>query len=430
MKIKTVLLLSLYFYTISPGVFGSPVLKEVRTASNDVLVVLFSGDSADPDSISIDAKERWRINGEPVLEIYKYATVADPSDHHIYLKTSRLEENREYRIETPYGEKKILFRERDIFCEAIKTNQAGYSALSRVRYANFALWLGTGGSQRIQGPIPAYTVFALDSGETVASGTLAVLGSDEGSGDFVYRIDLSDVPEGGPYKITVQGYGSSYPFGVGGEFSRRLAYTLFRAQYLQRCGCPIRKPDLRQNACHTLVYDVDGSIGEANIDVKGNERTLTVRGGYHDAGDADRRAYHMANPAVNLMVYEAFPGLFFDGQFDITGTSETDNNRAIYTNGIPDILDEASWGTLIWESLQNEDGSIHFGTETRGYPEPFAAPLDLDGKKYGTVKTDDRATAMGAGLFMHLARILQPYDETRSADLRRRAEKAMAFSGE
>jgi len=176
-----------------------------------------------------------------------------------------------------------------------------------------------------------------------------------------------------------------------------------------------------------MIYDTDGPIGEANIVVKGDERTFPVYGGYHDAGDADRRAYHMSNPIINLMIYEAFPRYFIDGQFDVPGKFDAGYNILRYGNGIPDIIDEATWGSLAWEYLQNEDGSIHFGTETKGYPEPFAAPLDQDAKKYGTVIIDDRATCTGAGLFMHLARILKQYDSKRSRELALRADKAMRF---
>jgi endoglucanase len=404
-----------------------PSLNVIRSASDSVLVVFFSGDSREANAISIEDISRWKINGTPASAIWQYSTSADPFDHHIYLKTSKLEEGRRYRVETPYGDKDLAFRERDIYCEAIKINQAGYSTKSRRRYANFAIWLGTGGSARIEGDLPAFEIWSVRSGKTVAAGKLAEIGQDTGSGDYVYHIDLASVPEGGPYKITVKGYGSSYPFGIGGQFSRKLAYTIFRAQYLQRCGCPIHRPDIRKNACHTLIYDVDGPIGEANIDVKGDERTFQVYGGYHDAGDADRRAYHLSNPIINLMIYEAFPQYFADGQFDIPGKFDSHYNIVDYSNRIPDIIDEAAWGSLAWEYLQNEDGSIHFGTETRGYPEPFAAPLDQDKKKYGTVKIDDRATCTAAGLFMHLARILKPYDTKRSQELAQRGEKAKRF---
>lgn len=404
-----------------------PSLKEIHSASDNVLAVFIAGDSRDANAINIEDISQWKINGEPAYGIFKYSTASDPFDHHVYLKTSKLEEGRRYRVETPYGDGNLEFREKQIFCEAIKTNQAGYSAKASRRYANFAIWLGTGGAGKIEGTLPDYAVWNIRTGKTVMTGKLEEIGPDGGSGDYVYRIGLTGVPEGGPYKITVKGFGSSYPFGVGGQFSKKLAYTLFRAQYLQRCGCPILKPDIRKKPCHTLVYEVDGPIGEANIDVKGDERTFLVYGGYHDAGDADRRAYHMSNPIINLMIYEAFPRYFTDGQFDIPGKFDGGYNIKAYTNGTPDIIDEAAWGSMVWEYLQNEDGSIHFGTETRGYPEPFAAPLDQDNKKYGTVKTDNRATCAGAGLFMHLARIIKPFDSKRSAELAQRAEKAMRF---
>ena len=239
-----------------------------------MLVVFIAGDSRDANAISIDDISRWKINGEPASGIHKYSTASDPFDHHIYLKTSKLEEGKKYRVETPYGDRDLEFREREIFCEAIKTNQAGYSAKSGRRYANFAIWLGTGGSGKIEGALPAYEVWNIKTGKAVTTGKLEEIGEDAGSGDYVYRMDLAGVPEGGPYKITVKGYGSSYPFGVGGEFSRKLAYTIFRAQYLQRCGCPIHKPDIRKKPCHTLIYDVDGPIGEANIRREGRRTNV------------------------------------------------------------------------------------------------------------------------------------------------------------
>ncbi|MFC1650279.1 glycoside hydrolase family 9 protein [Candidatus Latescibacterota bacterium] len=405
-------------------------LQNVRSASRDVLVAFFTSDSTDVTEADIENISKWKINGQSPTNIFRYATKADACDHHIYLQTSGLVEGKKYQLETPYGSMAFRFSERETYCESIKTNQAGYSALSTKRYANFAIWLGTGGNRKIEGKLPSYEVFEQYSGELVAGGTLLEIGDDPSSGDYVYRIDLSEVPVGGPYKIAVKGYGCSYPFGVGGEFMRKAAYITFRGQFYQRCGCPIPNPEIRKNPCHTLIYDVDGEIGEANIKVAGTERTFKCYGGYHDAGDADRRAYHMSNPTVNLMIYEAFPELFYDGQFDIPGEFDEDFNILSNINGIPDIIDEAEWGTLAWEYLQNEDGSIHFGTETFRYPDPFAAPMDLDDKKYGTVKIDDRATCTGAGLFMHLARMLMPYKPDRARKLLQRAEKAMEYGSD
>ena len=424
MKTTITKLLTAIFFLSTP-LLAEVELQDIGTASNKIIVLFFTDDTTDIQAIRIDRPEEWKINGEVVHNIYRFATEADACDHHVYLETSELFEGQTYSVETPYGNREFVFREQEVFCESIKCNQVGYSALSNTRYANFAIWLGSGGSRKIEGDLPHYKVIEVTSGNIVTEGKLGEIGADSSSGDYVYRIDLARVPEGGPYKIIVSGYGCSYPFGIGGDFSKKLAYTIFRAQYLQRCGCPIKQPDIRKKACHTLIYDVDGPIGEANVVVKGDEPTFRCYGGYHDAGDADRRAYHMINPIVNLMIYEAFPGSFYDGQFDIPGSFDESYNILSYTNGIPDILDEAAWGTLVWEFLQNDDGSIHFGTETKGYPEPFAAPMDQDTKKYGTVLTDPRATCTSAGLFMHLARLFKPYDPERSGMLLVRAEKAM-----
>ena len=430
MKKKNLFLTFLVLLFGTSQIFSNVTLKEVRTASNTVIVAFFTSDTVKTDEIDIADLSLWKINGKPAKSINKYVMQANKCNHHIYLETDQLKKGKKYKVETPFGTREFTFKEREIFCESIKTNQVGYSALSKVRYANFAIWLGTGGSRKIEGALPGYEVFETANGKSVFKGKISEFGEDVSAGGFVYRIDLSSVPEGGPYKIAVEGYGCSYPFGVGGEFSKMLAHTLFRAQYLQRCGCPINEPDIRKHACHTLIYDVDGPIGEANIDVVGNERTFKVYGGYHDAGDADRRAYHISNPILNLMIYEAFPQYFADGQYRIPGDFDENFNILNYENKIPDIIDEAEWGTLAWEYLQNEDGSIHFGTETRGYPDPFAAPLDKDNKKYGTVKVDPRATCTGAGLFLHLARIIKPYKPEKAAELIKRGELAMKNSSE
>ena len=396
---------------------------EVRTASDRALVAFFNCDSVSTDVIDISNPDDWKINGIPVAAIHRYVMHTDGTNHHIYLETDKLVKGKKYTVETPYGSKSFKFDERSVFCESIKANQVGYSALSKTRYANFAIWLGTGGGRKIEGALPDYVVIDT-KGKTVASGKMKEIGESLSAGGFVYRIDLSDVPEGGPYKITVDGYGSSYPFGVGGEFSKKLAHTIFRSQYLQRCGCPVHEPDLRKNPCHTLIYEVNGPIGEANIDVVGDEPTFKCHGGYHDAGDADRRAYHISNPIQNLMIYETFPEYFTDGQFRIPGDFDEDYNILNYENNIPDIIDEAIWGTLIWEYMQNEDGTVRWGTETRGYAEPFVAPYDQDIKKYGTVRVDKRATCPAAGLFMHLARVIKPYNPQKSVELKERGERA------
>jgi endoglucanase len=406
-------------------------LKEVRTASKDVLVACFKSTVINSNEVSAADLASWQLNGQPVTAINKFVTESDACDHYIYLQVPMLVNGTTYTLRTPHGEMTFVFDDRTTFCESIKSNQNGYSALSRVRYANFAIWLGDGGSRQISGDLPSYAVFKLANGAIVAQGTLQAIGEDASSGDFVYRIDLSAVPEGGPYKIAVKGYGCSYPFGVGGDFSRRLGYVSFRSLYHQRCGCPIAEPyawNIKPDPCHTTIWQVNGPIGEARLVVTGNEPTFTAYGGYHDAGDADRRTYHMDVPVTLMTTYEAFPQLFTDDQFNIPDKFDENYHILGKGNGIPDILDEAMWGTMFWEYLQETNGQIHWGTETKGYS-PFTT-YEKDPTRFGTEVLDPRSASFASGMFMHLAHLIQPYNAARSQELQKHAEMAFSAAGE
>ena len=426
---KRLMACAVFLCFVAPAV-AELSLKEIRTASNTVLVAYFKSTVIKADEVNTADLSAWKLNGQPVTAIDKFVTEADACDHHIYLQVPALVNGTRYTLQTPHGERTFVFDDRIIFCESIKTNQNAYSALSKVRYANFAIWLGTGGSKPINGDLPTYTVFRMSDGATLAKGTLQALGQDKSSGDYVYRMDLSAVPEGGPYKIAVKGYGCSYPFGVGGDFSRRLGFVAFRSLYHQRCGCPIIEPyawNIRMKPCHTTIYQTNAPIAEARLIVRGTEPTFTAHGGYHDAGDADRRTYHMDVPVTLLTTYEAFPQLFTDDQFNIPDKFDEKFNILGKGNGIPDIIDEAMWGTMFWEYMQESSGAIHWGTETQGYS-PFTT-YDKETKRFGTEVLNVRSASFASGMFMHMARIIKPYNPRRSEELRKHAEMAYAAAG-
>jgi endoglucanase len=406
-------------------------LTEIRTASKDVLVAYFKSSVINADEVNTADLASWKLNGHAVTAINRFVTEADACDHHIYLQVLTLVNGTTYTLQTPHGERTFVFDDRTTFCESIKSNQNGYSALSKVRYANFAIWLGDGGTRQISGDLPTYTIFKMANGAIIAQGALQAIGEDTSSGDFVYRIDLSAVPEGGPYKIAVKGYGCSYPFGVGGDFSRRLGYVSFRSLYHQRCGCPIVEPyawNIKPDPCHTTIWQVNGPITEARLVVTGNELTFTAYGGYHDAGDADRRTYHMDVPATLMTTYEAFPQLFTDDQFNIPDRFDEKYHILGKGNGIPDILDEALWGTMFWEYMQETNGAIHWGTETKGYS-PFTT-YENDPTRFGTEVLDPRSASFASGLFMQMARLIKPYNTARSQELQQHAEMAFAAAGD
>ena len=404
-------------------------LQEIRTASNNVIELFYVSDTLNVNEVDISDPSLWTVNGTPVLGLNRIGAPADKCDHFVYLTVPTLKNGQKYSIVTPYGNYSFKFSDKEVYCEAIKTNQVAYSALSTKRFANFAIYLGDGGVKKIEGALPGYTVYQYNKnkiGKKVCSGQLKEIGQDQSSGDFVYRIDLSQVPEGGPYKIVVDGYGSSYPFGVGGQFSQKLSYISFRSLFNQRCGIQIVEPysefSYRTKRCHETIYETYDRIAEARLVVKGDEPTIQAWGGYHDAGDADRRTYHMDVPSTLLTTFEAFPELFTDDQFNIPDKFDEQFNILGKGNGIPDILDEAEWGTMFWKYFQEEDGQIPWGTETNGYS-PFTT-YDFEDHLFGSEALDPRTSAWASGLFYHFARIIKPYDEAKSKEYVEHAELA------
>ena len=422
--------------------------KEIRTASPTELIAFFKdaywsgpvwGEVWSNNQVLITNLSLWTLNGTPVTGAHRFVTEANAVDYHIYLQVPPLVNGMAYTLNTPYGSTNFVFEDTNILCESIKVNQNGYSALSHTRYADLAIWLGDGGAQSISGPLPTYTVFKQFTGEQVASGTVQAVATaqpDSSSGDYVYRIDLSGVPEGGPYMISVSGYGCSYPFGVGGDFSQRLGYVAFRALYYQRCGCPIIEPyawaNIRPYPCHTNVYDSEAKAAETlpSGAVKTTQPQLYVHGGYHDAGDADRREYHLMVPIVLLTTYEAFPQDFTSNQFNIPNNFDAAYNIVPGGNGIPDIINEAIWGTMLWTNLQytpNEpSGAVGWGVNASGYP-AWGINYDQDTLLWGTQSNDVNSCGVAAGLFMNLARVIKPYDPVTSADLQARGDAAYNY---
>ena len=136
-------------------------LTEIRTAANNVLVAYYKSDIIKADQVDTNDVSLWKLNGQSVAAINQFVTEANACDHHIYLQVPALVNGTSYTLRTTHGEKTFVFDDKKIFCESIKTNQNAYSALSKVRYANFAIWLCDGGSKQIYEVLPphSYRVF-------------------------------------------------------------------------------------------------------------------------------------------------------------------------------------------------------------------------------------------------------------------------------
>src|SRR5215831_8351919 len=174
-------LVALALMMANSGVSASPTLTEIRTASPTILVALFKDShwtgpvwqrSYDTNQVNTSNLSLWTLNGAPVTAIDAFITEDNAVDYHIYLHVPTLVNGTAYMLVTPNGSTNFVFDDTKIFCESIKVNQSGYSALSHARYANMAIWLGGGGAQPISGPLPTCTVFNQFTGQTITNGTL------------------------------------------------------------------------------------------------------------------------------------------------------------------------------------------------------------------------------------------------------------------
>jgi endoglucanase len=357
------------------------------------------------------------------------------TEYKIYLVLDQaLQNDRQYAVSGPFGSTSFLFDDTTMFCESIKVNQEGYHPQSSVRYANLGVYMGNGGSYVFPSD-PTYNVLDASTKKVIYSQKAEFRGDDTqvkkglvSSGEYIYRLDLSSVPSGGPYVIQVEGCGISYPFEISYAAVEKIANTYTRGLYHQRCGIALESPytEFTRDACHTkvaLTRNIWSASGKIEVDPR--SPMIPISGGYHDAGDFDRRPYHTIIPILMLGYYEAFPDHFIDGQYNLPESG----------NGLPDFLDEALWGVKGLENLQILDerdyqrGGIMAGTETSGHPEYGKTNAASDSLVYGTWAVSNEVTAYGAGMMAQAARLLSafPLWETRAQQLFDRAMLAWNY---
>jgi endoglucanase len=451
---------------------AAPTIAEIRTAAPKVLVVVLTNLTYERDNGSsttdIVDKASWRVNGSAPLSVHRYSVTWDERKgnawnedfpntnafpvttlHRMYLElSSPLVEGQSYTISDAahpeYGSKSFVFGARTAFCESIKVNQVGYSKLSTSRYANFGVFMGDGGSLSFS-PAPTYKVYDENSGALVTSGTAIFMRDDRGigvsnSGEYVYRMPLANVPDGGPYYVSVDGAGRSRSFGVGDVYSELLARVTMRGMYLHRCGIALTEPytAFTHAICHTNIYDARSTSPQDQVYVNTNTTPrMFIQGGYHDAGDMDQSGDvggHQIISVLMLSFYEAFTNRFVDNQYNIPESG----------NGIPDFLDEIMWGLKVWEYLQVTNPSdpdyrgVRAGWSTTNYTtygvdsaaNDQVHPELRDPQKvfvYGTQAVTVDATAQSAGIFAQASRLIRPYDSAHADALLNRAQLAWAY---
>jgi endoglucanase len=304
---------------------------------------------------------------------------------------------------------------------SIQVNQVGY-APSAPKLAYVGNWLGD------LGPMPVdATIFRLvdaDTGDVVHVGSLVLRGpADPQSGNDVYEADFSEMRTPGRYVLEVPGLGRSYPFDVADTVYDRVYRTVMRSFYHRRnttLDAPYADPGYERDGIaavldgifHPVLSSYPLSVGESAFTYR------PIAPGWFDAGDYGHYV-HNAAPiwgAIGLALDLGGPGLFTDGELGIPESA----------NGIPDILDELTFGMDWALSMQDEaDGGVYWriasGTWDQGLP------YEVDEPRFIYEKTT-RATAQLAAMGAIYARLISPYDPDRAEAALLAARSAWTFT--
>ena len=254
----------------------------------------------------------------------------------------------------------------------------------------------------------------------------------------VYELDFSAFTTPGRYRVRVEGVGRSFDFDISENAYVDAFKKVSLGVYAQRCGMaldPALADGWRRIACHkdgivaTSLPRWETSLTSPaaelpnrveyvkDKDGKNVPKVIAAHGGHHDAGDYNPRA-HIDVAQRLFWAYELAPKKFYDGQLSIPESR----------NGIPDIIDEAMWAVRLWEDLQEEDGGVYDGTESRGDP-ALAESVELDTQGDYAFAKDSRGSFWAAGAFATASRLLAKFGkDERAAELLAKARKAYAWA--
>ncbi|MEM1298576.1 MAG: glycoside hydrolase family 9 protein [Pseudomonadota bacterium] len=327
--------------------------------------------------------------------------------------------------------------------EAIHVNLAGFDPDDAVKTAYLSSWNGfdydpdheRGGEGVPQSFAPGLTYSVIDegTGQTVLTGqTTLAQAVGQGSNFWqnyaltdVWQMDLSDLTEAGDYHVVVEGVGRSQSFEIADDHWDDIFDLVFKGYYHQRSGIALEEeytdwtrpralhPDdgitIRQTTVQIIDTSeaYDGSLPKPFEFWEGNLTGETVDdawGGWHDAGDFDRRTQHMQTTRKLIELHE----------FQTDWSEGYDGNIPESGDGIPDLLNEAIWGTEVFRRLQHDDGGVPGGIESASYG-GYGDSSFTDQRDLYVYAPDVWTSWEYAATAAKIARALEPYDADEAA---------------
>lgn len=382
-----------------------------------------------------DKPQNWRvtINGKPVdiVSLYRKSTPirtlaigvrrwANTKRHLVTFELNR--EIPEGAIVGVIGPSVPFVEHRKMqntFSEALHVCQAGYP-LSGPKKAYVGSWWGhdkdggIGSTDTLLSEKKRWSVISEQDGTVIRTGNLSLvkpaseshMNEKNFNGCDVYEADFSDLDLEGDFRLHVEGLGVSYPFGVSVSPYTEALRLAARWYFHQRSGCEISDPfgegitrprnghpddGLTVRQTNVKLGDTAEGLGQVGASILLSQNTEEMDsveisqdstsivnnpdawGGWHDAGDWDRRiqhmnvVYHMADivetfestRSLNLNLPES--GKPFS--HSSVNARKNDLDLGDGETVLPDLVHEALWGISLWRRTQGDSGAIIGGVE-------------------------------------------------------------------
>jgi endoglucanase len=384
---------------------GYPVGRDRKLLSIPAKIVgqpLDEGAAGKPENYVISSLEDGRYSkGLSPSAVWRktkpdnWAGSGHASRHYLYLKLPHaLQPGKRYSIDVGLSVAKshveYVYRPDRDRSEAVHVTQVGFRPDDPGKSAFLSAWLGTGGPHAYASG-PRFHLREESSGRLVYTGpvTLAWKAADpEQYGrkiNFektdVYRMDFGGFRRPGRYRVCVEGVGCGYPFDIAPDAWLKAFQLSMKGHYHQRNGIEFGPPyttyvrprgfhpddgvKVYQSTC-PLMYSGNGlnilGTERNNFDCLVQGRTDQVVpnawGGYMDAGDWDRRAWHLDATRLHLELMGLFPAYFRKVSLNIPESG----------NDLPDVIDEALFNLDCYRRLQTPEGNVRGGIESSEHP--------------------------------------------------------------
>ncbi len=336
--------------------------------------------------------------------------------------------------------------------EAVHVSHIGFRPDDPVKLGYLSMWLGsktTDPAADAAVDYPPGTAFRLldtTTGEVVFAGAATLDEPRDAPSNMklnynkttVLALDFSAFDRPGEYVIEVEGVGTSYSFRIADDVWRDAFRTAMLGFYHQRSGIALDAAHTdwpRPRALHpedgitvyqsrATLMDTDQGLNlqnrksfEALAAERTDELVPDAWGGWHDAGDWDRRVHHLFAVRDLLDIAELRPGFAASLRLAIPETG----------NGLPDLIDEALWTVDLYQRLQKPDGGVPGGIESDAYP-PRGETSWTASRDFFVYAPDAWSSYLFAGVAARAALLVEPYAAERAAGYARSAERAMRWA--